>query len=743
MSQAQPAKVKALPSRPNLSYLKKLSKERLKSLRGRDASTKLADAQLAVAREFGFASWRKLKAHVDAALTFNVSHASHDLMKAIVRHDLSVVRQMLAEHPLLANISAPHPHWGGRPMPLHVAVESGDLSIVRALLHADADPSAAGKEYDRWSPLMLAIHWKQSRMRDALLKCKANVGLIEALMLADDRAVKRILRSDPKALSGPFPNDATPLHFARTVAAVRLLINAGFDPRAKDKYGATALDGIARLGPQGKPVLGALADSAASVSPITLAGVGDIASLRRQWKENPAIVHDPAVLESAVGQGLFFVVRWLLDHGADVNARSPRGSRGTILHTAAWEGHLPVTRLLVEHGAKIDAIDEEHHSTPAVLARTALERFGRRPCKAVAEYLEAVEQSRQPNATKPPPRKSSAAWKPIMDAAFHGNAKAVRSLIASGADPNVVSTTVQHYRPLHRAIEAKKLTPRGPGHEEVVRLLLKASADPKMRGTWSKLTALQLAAMQSPQFVPILIEHVKDLDIFHAAALADDRRVAALLKHDPKLAQARDENDMMPLSYCAGSAMFKVSEHHKQSLAKIAQMLLDAGADPNATIHQNETAPWPLPVLYFCCGRHDNPAVAEVLFMAGGKPCDNETVYHAVDEQHQQCLALIEKYCDPKLLAAECTKVLAYQLHYGRTRGAPWLLAHGADPNDFTQWGESSLHSAVRNSSNDKIVRLLLAHGAKASLKNKDGQTPLELARSLKRTRIQNLLESS
>jgi hypothetical protein len=58
-----------LPARPNLEFLKKLAKKRLRSMRAsaETAKAKLADAQLAVARDYGFASWRKLHAHVTAA----------------------------------------------------------------------------------------------------------------------------------------------------------------------------------------------------------------------------------------------------------------------------------------------------------------------------------------------------------------------------------------------------------------------------------------------------------------------------------------------------------------------------------------------------------------------------------------------------------------------------------------------------------------------------------------------------
>src|SRR3954464_8616447 len=61
----------ALPARPNLSYLRKLSKQRLRAMRESTPASRLADAQLAVAREHGFASWRKLKTFVQSAQAAN------------------------------------------------------------------------------------------------------------------------------------------------------------------------------------------------------------------------------------------------------------------------------------------------------------------------------------------------------------------------------------------------------------------------------------------------------------------------------------------------------------------------------------------------------------------------------------------------------------------------------------------------------------------------------------------------
>src|ERR1044071_6370040 len=73
----------ALPDSPNLEWLRKQAKHRLAELRKTNPAARLADAQLDLARQYGFSSWRALKAHIDslavdgklseAARTANVS----------------------------------------------------------------------------------------------------------------------------------------------------------------------------------------------------------------------------------------------------------------------------------------------------------------------------------------------------------------------------------------------------------------------------------------------------------------------------------------------------------------------------------------------------------------------------------------------------------------------------------------------------------------------------------------------
>ncbi len=56
---------RALPARANLEHLKNEAKARLDALRAAEPGAQLSDAQFLLAREYGFASWRELKAEVD------------------------------------------------------------------------------------------------------------------------------------------------------------------------------------------------------------------------------------------------------------------------------------------------------------------------------------------------------------------------------------------------------------------------------------------------------------------------------------------------------------------------------------------------------------------------------------------------------------------------------------------------------------------------------------------------------
>ena len=162
---------RSLPARPDLRRLRDEAKARRRA--GEFPS--LALAQLALAREYGFASWPRLKLHVEALtldagaraealvrsacstdvrrarmlLALDPPLARHDLACACVTGEADEVRRRLAGRPELARASTGP--LGRAPILLACfsrllradpARESGIREVVDVLLEAGADPDA-------------------------------------------------------------------------------------------------------------------------------------------------------------------------------------------------------------------------------------------------------------------------------------------------------------------------------------------------------------------------------------------------------------------------------------------------------------------------------------------------------------------------------------------------------------------------------------------------------------------------
>jgi hypothetical protein len=134
-----------VPERPDLDQLKRQAKELLAGLAARESSAvaevrqyypgapfdtfALHDAQLVLARAYGFDSWPKLKARVDGVTIGRL----HD---AAERGDVGAVRNLLERRPELVNRDR-----DGYPerLPLHIAVQRRDAAMVRLLMERGAD----------------------------------------------------------------------------------------------------------------------------------------------------------------------------------------------------------------------------------------------------------------------------------------------------------------------------------------------------------------------------------------------------------------------------------------------------------------------------------------------------------------------------------------------------------------------------------------------------------------------------
>src|SRR5690606_3344319 len=93
--------ISRLPARPSLEQLRKRARERLAALRAADPSAKLADAQYALARDYGFESWPKLVHHVEAvrssARIEEFERLADDIL-AGYHGDVAALRRLIAHY---------------------------------------------------------------------------------------------------------------------------------------------------------------------------------------------------------------------------------------------------------------------------------------------------------------------------------------------------------------------------------------------------------------------------------------------------------------------------------------------------------------------------------------------------------------------------------------------------------------------------------------------------------------------
>ena len=90
-----------LPSHPSLEWLRKQAKTRLAELRRTNPDARLADAQFDLAKQYGFPSWRALKAHIDS-LTVD-----GQIIESARTGDIERLRALLDEHPDKLRIEMP------------------------------------------------------------------------------------------------------------------------------------------------------------------------------------------------------------------------------------------------------------------------------------------------------------------------------------------------------------------------------------------------------------------------------------------------------------------------------------------------------------------------------------------------------------------------------------------------------------------------------------------------------------
>jgi hypothetical protein len=302
---------RTLPPNPSLEQQKKQAKELLRALRAGAADARarfrrelpdkarftLADAQLVIAREYGFASWALLKTHIEhgerAGLTPDV-HA--EFQRVFAMRDATSLRTLLERYPAArALIDAPLFPFDS-PALAHLA--GGDnVAMIDVLLEFGADPN---RRTDWWAGGFHPLHGASDAVADRLIEAGAVPDACAAAHLDRIELLREILAADPARVHERGGDGQTPLHFARSRAVVDLLLERGadIDARDVDHRSTPAQWMLERRRGAGRYELARYLVERGAAADIFLAGALGLTGELRTMLER-----DPSLLELRIGQG--------------------------------------------------------------------------------------------------------------------------------------------------------------------------------------------------------------------------------------------------------------------------------------------------------------------------------------------------------------------------------------------------------------------------------------------------------
>jgi ankyrin repeat protein len=433
--------IRELPARPNLENLKKQARQLLRSILQADVSAvdrfreaqvthavppvKLAQAQLVVAREYGFDNWANLKAQV-GTLSDDPVEA---LTGAIKANDAFLVRQVLARYPALKSIlDEPLPDYSFDTPAIVAAVQKDNRDMVDVLLDAGASINARSKW---WAGGFGVLDSSSQELTPYLIKRGAYVDIHAAARLGMFERVKELVEGNPTLVHARGGDGQTPLHFASSVEIAGHLLDHGAEIDARDiDHESTAAQYMVGTWPRRHEVARSLIARGAQTDILMAAALGDLELVRSLLDENPAVVwvsvaekyfpkHDP----NSGGHIYIFGFGW-----------------SRTAHMLAHEsGHQDVFRLLMQ--------------------RSSLSLRFAQACEAGEEALANEVLTKHPDVITTMPAKVN---RLLLGAAFRKNTRAVEMMLKAGWPTAVFGDygqTPMHWAAFH-------------GNAEMVQILL-------------------------------------------------------------------------------------------------------------------------------------------------------------------------------------------------------------------------------------------------------------------------------
>lgn len=457
---------KSLPARPDLDQLRTQAKELLKQYRAGDAaaiervrefhpdcshvaqasrstnvlhgetplkpaaedgrapfsgkSFRLHDAQIVIAREYGFDSWPKLKEHVESLLLESADPIEL-LKRAFHANDAVLFRKLLERYPeFKARISEP---IGPFDSPVITNVRTREMLDV--LLNAGADINAKSRW---WAGGFGLLHNAEPELAKYAIQRGAVVDAHAAARLGMLDKLKEIVSANPGVIHERGGDGQTPLHFASTIEIAEYLLEHGADIDARDlDHESTPAQWMLR---ERREIARYLVQRGCKTDILMAAALGDATLVRKHLDADPDCIHMrvtdeyfPMINPRSGGTIYQWTLGWYVSphdvakqfHHEDVFQllieRSPADVR---LIAACWNGdESAMKRLLREDPDSVARLSDAYRRQVAHAARN-------NNLAAVRIMLAAglpVNALGQHRAT------------PLHWAAFHGNAEMVREIL--------------------------------------------------------------------------------------------------------------------------------------------------------------------------------------------------------------------------------------------------------------------------------------------------------------------------